>query len=113
MPDESSGIKPSYSILEDVFYVTILNMKPRRPTISTVYKVRIQFCSKKFYPSYKTTIDTRKMQQLIQLLYIWKTCIARVREEEETDGRIMQESSKKSGRKECGYEEEKSQTRPK
>ena len=28
----------------------------------------------------------------------------RVKQEEETDTRIMKESSKKSGRKECGYE---------
>ena len=31
---------------------------------------------------------------------------------EGTDRRIMQESSRKSGRKERGHEEEKSQTRP-
>ena len=37
---------------------------------------------------------------------------ARVKQEEETDTRIMQESSRKSRRKERGHEEEKSQTRP-
>ena len=38
---------------------------------------------------------------------------ARVKQEEETDRRIIQESSKKSGRKEWGHEEEESQTKPK
>ena len=37
---------------------------------------------------------------------------ARVKKEEETDTRIMKESSNKSGRKERGREGEKSQTRP-
>ena len=37
---------------------------------------------------------------------------ARARQEEETDRRIMKENSKKSGRKECGHEEEKFQARP-
>ena len=37
---------------------------------------------------------------------------ARVKEEKEADTRIMQESNKKSGRKERGHEGEKSQTRP-
>ena len=36
----------------------------------------------------------------------------RIKQEEETDTRIMQESSKKFGRKERGHEGEKSQTRP-
>ena len=36
----------------------------------------------------------------------------REKQEEEADTRIMQESRKKSGRKERGYEGEKSQTRP-
>ena len=38
---------------------------------------------------------------------------ARVKQEEETDRRIIPESSKKFGRNECWHEEEKSQTRPK
>ena len=37
---------------------------------------------------------------------------ARVKQEEKADTRIMQESSKKSERKECGTKEESSQTRP-
>ena len=37
---------------------------------------------------------------------------ARVKQEEDTNKRIMQESGKKSGRKERGHEGEKSQTRP-
>ena len=36
----------------------------------------------------------------------------RVKQEEETDTRIMQESSKKYGRQERGHEEEMTQTRP-
>ena len=37
---------------------------------------------------------------------------ASVKQEEEADTRIMQENSKKFGRKECGHEGEKSLTRP-
>ena len=37
---------------------------------------------------------------------------AKMKWEEEAETRIMQESSKKSGRKESGHEEEKSYTRP-
>ena len=36
----------------------------------------------------------------------------RVKQEEEADTRIMQESNKKSGRKELGHEGKKSQTKP-
>ena len=36
----------------------------------------------------------------------------RVKQEEETDTRIMKESSKKFGRKERGHDGEKSQTKP-
>ena len=37
---------------------------------------------------------------------------ARVKQEEEAGTRILKESSKKSGRKERGHKEEKSQKRP-
>ena len=37
---------------------------------------------------------------------------AKMKQEEETDTRIMQESSRKPERKERGHEGEKSQTRP-
>ena len=36
----------------------------------------------------------------------------KAKQEEEADTRILQESSKKSGTKECGHEGEKSQPRP-
>ena len=36
----------------------------------------------------------------------------RVKQKEETHARIMQESIKKSGRKECGHEEDNSQIKP-
>ena len=44
--------------------------------------------------------------------YISRMGTVRMKQEEETDTKIMQESNKKSERKERGHEGEKSQTRP-
>ena len=47
-------------------------------------------------------------QSMYPSQYTSRMGTARVKQEEETDNRIMQESSKKSGRKECGHKREKS-----